>query len=87
MELLIAIITGLAVGLHNATWGMYKDAPHEGFTWSTYFRSVIAGAIFAPLVANYFNLDLSNLANIIALFVSTYALERVTMEVLSLIHI
>ncbi len=81
MQLLIALITGLAVGLHNATWGMYKDAPHEGFTWSTYFRSVIAGVVFAPLVARYFQLDLSVLANIIALFGSTYALERVTMEV------
>lgn len=81
MQIVIALITGLAVGLHNATWGMYKDAPHEGFTWSTYFRSVIAGVIFAPLVANYFNLDLSVLSNIIALFGSTYALERVTMEV------
>jgi len=43
--------------------------------------NVIAGVIFAPLVAKYFQLDLSILANIIALFGSTYALERVTMEV------
>ncbi len=81
MQMIIAALTGLAVGLHNATWGMYKDAPHEGFTWSTYFRSVIAGLIFGPLVANFFELDLSILANIIALFGATYALERVTMEV------
>lgn len=81
MQAAIAIITGLAVGLHNATWGMYKDAPHEGFTWSTYFRSVIAGLIFGPIVWYIFKLDLNILSNIVALFGSTYALERVTMEV------
>lgn len=81
MQMIIAALTGLAVGLHNATWGMYKDAPHEGFTWSTYFRSVIAGLIFGPLVATFFKLDLSILSNIIALFGTTYALERVTMEI------
>lgn len=81
MQILIAVVTGLAVGLHNATWGMYKDAPHEGFTWSTYFRSVIAGLIFGPLVWYIFKLDLNILSNIVALFGSAYALERVTMEV------
>lgn len=81
MDILIAIVTGLAVGLHNATWGMYKDAPHEGFTWSTYFRSVIAGLVFGPVIWYVFRLDLSVLANVVALFGSTYALERVTMEV------
>jgi len=81
MQAIIAVIVGLGVGLHNATWGMYKDAPHEGFTWSTYFRSVIAGLIFGPLVWYIFKLDLNILANIVALFGSAYALERVTMEV------
>ena len=31
-------------GLHTSTWGMYKDAPHEGFTWPKYFRSTLVGA-------------------------------------------
>jgi len=81
MQFIISLITGLAVGLHNATWGMYKDAPHEGFTWTTYFRSVIAGAIYGPLVWNYFNMDLSNPGNIFLLFGAAYTLERITMEV------
>lgn len=81
MQLFIALLTGLFVGLHNATWGMYKDAPHEGFSWATYFRSVIAGAIYGPLLWSFFNLDLTQLGNIFILWGSAYSLERITMEV------
>lgn len=81
MQLLIALITGLAVGLHNATWGMYKDAPHEGFSWATYFRSVIAGAIYGPLLWKFFDLDVTKLGNILILWGAAYSLERITMEV------
>ncbi len=81
MPLFLALITGLAVGIHNATWGMYKDAPHEGFTWSTYFRSVIAGVIYGPFLHWYFELDLTHWANIFLLFGAAYSLERITMEV------
>ena len=38
-HLLIALALGFLAGLHTSTWGMYKDAPHEGFTWGRYFRS------------------------------------------------
>lgn len=81
MGILISLITGLAVGVHNATWGMYKDAPHEGFTWSTYFRSVVAGAIYGPLLWYIFKMDLAEPANIFLLFGAAYSLERITMEV------
>jgi hypothetical protein len=81
MNFLIALITGLAAGLHNSTWGMYKDSPHEGFTWPKYFRSAIAGLIYGPLVWYFFDLDLSKAANILVLFGATYLCERLTMEV------
>ena len=81
MNVFLSILVGLAVGLHNATWGMYKDAPHEGFTWTTYFRSVIAGLIWAPVAARFFDFDLSSPANLLLLFGATYTLERITMEV------
>lgn len=81
MQGLIALLIGLAVGLHNATWGMYKDSPHEGFSWATYFRSVIAGAIFGPLLWKLFNLDLSHASQCFVLFAAAYSLERITMEV------
>jgi len=44
MQLLIGLLVGLAVGLHNATWGMYKDAPHEGFSWANIWSSLLSGA-------------------------------------------
>lgn len=81
MNAVISALTGLAVGIHNATWGMYKDAPHEGFTWSTYFRSVIAGAIYGPLLWYIFKLDLTQFGNVFILWGATYSLERITMEV------
>ncbi len=31
MTYLAALVVGLLAGTHIATWGMYKDAPHEGF--------------------------------------------------------
>ena len=41
----IAMLIGALAGLHTSTWGMYKDAPHEGFGWPKYFRSTIVGAV------------------------------------------
>ena len=32
MRLLLAAAVGVMAGVHTATWGMYKDAPHEGFS-------------------------------------------------------
>lgn len=81
MQPIFAVLMGLAVGVHNATWGMYKDAPHEGFTWSTYFRSVIAGLIYGPLLWYIFDMDLQRTGNLFLLFGAAYSLERITMEV------
>ena len=81
MNIFIALITGLAVGLHNSTWGMYKDSPHEGFTWPKYFRSAIAGLIYGPVIWYFFDLDLSLSSNIVVLFGATYVCERLTMEI------
>jgi hypothetical protein len=45
VNLAIATLIGALAGLHTSTWGMYKDAPHEGFGWPKYFRSTIVGAV------------------------------------------
>ncbi|MEZ4399717.1 MAG: hypothetical protein R3B06_06845 [Kofleriaceae bacterium] len=45
MNYAIATLIGFLAGLHTCTWGMYKDAQHEGFSWPKYFRSAIVGAI------------------------------------------
>ena len=38
----LALSIGLLAGAHTSTWGMFKDAPHEGFTYRKYFRSIVA---------------------------------------------
>ena len=42
---LTALGVAILAGLHTSTWGMYKDAPHEGFTWPKYFRSTVVAAL------------------------------------------
>jgi len=81
MQLFVALFTGLTAGLHISTWGMYKDSPHEGFTWPRYFRSVVIGIIYAPIVWKVTGLDLTTPAGIFLLWGSTYVAERLTIEV------
>ena len=54
-----ALIVGLLAGLHTATWGMYKDAPHEGFNLRTWFRSLVLGAILGPSISTIASVDAS----------------------------
>lgn len=75
-----AAAIGAVAGLHAATWGMYKDAPHEGFTWGTYLRSVWVGALLAPFVAALFGLDPRTSAGAVLLFGAAYAAERLAHE-------
>ena len=79
-ELLVALLTGLAAGLHSATWGMFKDAPHEGFTWRTYFRSPVLATGIALGVAFLSDLDLTGAPGIAVLFGVTYGFERALVE-------
>ncbi|NKB89019.1 MAG: hypothetical protein GKS06_12460 [Acidobacteria bacterium] len=77
---MIALLVGTAAGLHTSTWGMYKDAPHEGFAWPKYFRSTIVGA-FAGVALQYFmQFDLSLASNIAVFFGGCYVLERALTE-------
>jgi len=59
MSIMFAIFVGLAVGCHIATWGMYKDSIHEGFTMRRYRRSVLVGVVLAPAAATVVGLDAS----------------------------
>ena len=77
---MVAIFVGLAAGTHTATWGMYKDAPHEGFGWRKYSRSIVVGALLAPLAAALFGLDPGAWGDAVVLFGLTYALERAAVE-------
>ena len=35
-----SLVIGLLSGVHAASWGMYKDAPHEGFERRKFLRSI-----------------------------------------------
>ena len=51
MTLLLAAAVGLMAGVHTATWGMYKDAPHEGFSRWKYARSIVLGTVIGVIVS------------------------------------
>ncbi|MGK7311567.1 MAG: hypothetical protein ACN0LA_04950 [Candidatus Longimicrobiales bacterium M2_2A_002] len=81
MDPVLAAFVGLAAGLHTATWGMFKDAPHEGFTWSTYARSPVLASLVAVGLARFTGLHAGDAAGIVVLFGTTYGLERGMVEV------
>lgn len=80
MEILIALIIGICAGLHTSTWGMYKDAPYEGFTWPRYFRSTVVSAITAVAVQLITKLDVTQASNMVVLYGFTYVIERALIE-------
>lgn len=80
MNLLIALLVGLTAGAHSSTWGMYKDAPYEGFTYQKYFRSIILSGALAMLIWLLIGFDLVNAGNIFVLFGFTYGIERAILE-------
>ena len=77
---LLALGLGLAAGAHTATWGMYKDAPHEGFTWRRYARSIVLSGVIAPVLHLALGLDPTHAAGAVVLFGLTYACERGLVE-------
>ncbi len=79
-DFLIAAAIGMAAGLHTATWGMYKDAIHEGFFWPRYFRSPMVGIVMALIAYAIARPDLGTAAGQVAFFGVTYVLERGVIE-------
>lgn len=75
-----AALVGLAAGLHIATWGMFKDAPHEGFTWSTYLRSPAVATLLAVALSELAGLAPDSAGGVVVLFGVTYGLERGLVE-------
>lgn len=81
MTTLLAALVGLLAGLHAATWGMYKDAPHEGFSRAKYARSPILGTILGVLVQGATDLDPRRAADLVVLFGAIYVVERTVAEI------
>lgn len=77
---LLGALIGLLAGAHVATWGMYKDAAHEGFTWPKYLRSYAIGAALGTLLERRAAIDPTRAAGAVVLFGLVYACERVVVE-------
>ncbi|HET7275547.1 MAG TPA: hypothetical protein VFI91_10330 [Longimicrobiaceae bacterium] len=80
MNLVVAGIIGLIAGAHTSTWGMYKDAIHEGFTWPKYFRSIVVGAIVALVWQAATGMELDGAGDMVVFFGIVYATERLLLE-------
>jgi hypothetical protein len=76
----IALALGFLAGLHASTWGMFKDAPHEGFSWRRYFRSAIVGAVMAAIAYVVARPDLATAGSRVVFFGVAYVLERGAIE-------
>lgn len=79
-SILIAAALGTLAGLHTATWGMYKDAIHEGFYWPRYFRSPIVGLVMGVIAIHFGHWHLSTAAAMVSFFGVCYVLERGAIE-------
>jgi hypothetical protein len=81
MIIAISIFIGLLAGVHAATWGMYKDAPHEGFSGRKYVRSPIVGSALGPFVAAATGADPRHASGGLLLFGAVYVVERALAEI------
>jgi hypothetical protein len=80
MNLCIAVLVGLLAGVHTSTWGMYKDSPHEGFTWRKYLRSAVLSIVIAAAWQAAIGFDLASAGARLVLFGLTYVSERGLVE-------
>lgn len=76
MQLMLTMAVGALSGVHASIWGMYKDAPHEGFGWARFLRSTWIGALLGPGVASALALDPFRARDIVLLWGAGYAAER-----------
>lgn len=76
----MGLLLGLLAGAHASSWGMYKDAPHEGFTFPKYFRSVVVAGLIAVALQLATGMDLRSWASAAVFFGMVYALERLGHE-------
>ena len=81
MSVLLAAVVGLLAGVHAATWGMYKDAPHEGFSRRKYARSPLLGLGLGVVLQRVTGLEPARPADLVVLFGVVYVVERALAEI------
>lgn len=79
--MIIAALVGLLSGTHTAIWGMYKDAPHEGFSATRFLRSAVVGSVSAVVLRHFLAMSLDVPGALVLLFGLAYAAERAIVEV------
>lgn len=80
MNIVTAVLIGAVAGAHASTWGMYKDAIHEGFTWPKYFRSILVGAVVGLVLQPILRFELDGAGAWVVFFGIVYATERLLLE-------
>ena len=79
MDVATAAAVGLGVGVHAATWGVFKDSPHEGFHWARFIRSPVIGVLAAVVLRALLPWP-PGIAGAVLLFGAAYAVERFIIE-------
>lgn len=74
---MLTMALGILAGLHGATYGAYKDSPHESFLLRRFVREMII-ALSAALVLTAFALDRGQSSFV--LYLSIFALARIVTE-------
>lgn len=77
MDIMVMVALGLAAGLHAASYGAYKDSPHESFLPRRFARELLCASGLAALMA------LGNLGDgetPFVVYLSAFALSRIVTE-------
>ena len=74
-------LIGLLSGIHAATWGMYKDGPHEGFEVRKYLRSILLGVGIGAVSGSILPFNAATAVGVALLFGVDYVVERAVAEI------
>jgi len=76
-NLLFAVVLGLAAGLHAASYGAYKDSPHESFLLRRFIRELVFACGLATALAFT---RVSDGQSPFVIYLSAFALSRIATE-------
>ncbi len=73
----VVLAIGLAAGLHAASYGAYKDSPHESFLLRRFVRELVFATVIAAVMCAA---GLCRGQSLFIIFLSVFALARVATE-------